>query len=137
MSLFPDILETKLNKLTEKIIVKVIDNVNITFFVELIVFHFCCDCVIKVIIMLIFAAARCLGLYYVAVCICVVATSYTVQPREGLNVALLQMFVLDCAGVHDLCMEKWRRAVQRKLLSAFHIIFSTHTAAAVGLNPEA
>ncbi len=130
MSLFPDILETKLNKLTEKIIGKVISN---KFFVELIVFHFCCDCVIKVIIMLIFAAARCLGLYYVTVCICVVATSYTVRPREGLNVALLQMFVLDCAGVHDLCMEKWRR----KLMSAFHIIFSTHTAAAVGLNPEA
>lgn len=85
--------------------------------------------------MLIFAAACYLGLYYIAICTCIVPTSYTVPPGEGLNVAPLQMFVLDCAGVHDLCIKKCRRAVQRKLLSAFHIIFSTHTFAAVDLNP--
>lgn len=42
-SLFSDILETKPNQLTEKIIGEVGDKVNNTSLVKLIVFHFCWD----------------------------------------------------------------------------------------------
>lgn len=74
--------------------------------------------------MLIFAAARCFGLYYIAICI--VPAAYTVRKGGGLNVALLQLFVLDCAGVHYLCIEKGEEQYRENSCQLF-ISYSAHT----------
>ena len=68
----------------------------------------------------------CVGLCYIVICI--VPTSCAVQTGEGLNVAVLQLFVLDCAGVHGLCIEEGGEQQKTPVRFSYHIQHTyTHT----------